>query len=271
VKIDRDRLSKNIWLIIGICVLLWGGYRSAKWAFDGIWNWTHPYNYKPTGVPSDNMAMVKGQDTLVKSQVEISAPYQILGSEWLVFNVTATTQSNYTAKYEQPGAKFDVSAIASSYRTHWSTNENRSNLLFMHPKTGESHLLLERRAWISMFNHPRPMNEYDGSGDLRTVCVYAIVFDDTDGDSLLTNEDKSSHWISDLNGRNLTMIAGTNETFGRVVEVDDVVYVCKRASADDSIDIPNRVWIFNKNTRALERIPGIDSLLPKLERILWDQ
>jgi len=266
VKIDRDRLSKNIWLIIGICVLIWGGYRSARWAFDGIWKWTHPYDYRPTGVPSDNTTKVNGADTLVKSQVEIKNPRAIPGTDWLVYDVLAQDQESFSAKYSTPalkemmGVQIDPSLV-----------EHQSNLLFTNSKTGQSHLLIDRRAYINSVFLPSGARPSEGTSNLRSVCLFGITFDDTDGDSLLSSKDKSTWWLSDLDGRNLTMIADTSEAFVEISEVNNVIYVGKRASSKHVTDVPSRVWIFNKNTRSLERIPAIDSLMPRLESILWGQ
>lgn len=82
---------------------------------------------------------------------------------------------------------------------------NWNNLAFYHPETGDSHLLLDRRAIITRFWHPAKPSK-DDQDQQPSVLILGIAEKDTSGDGLIDHRDASAGYIADLAGRSLTRI-----------------------------------------------------------------
>ncbi|MEA5553745.1 hypothetical protein VB713_22655 [Anabaena cylindrica UHCC 0172] len=88
------------------------------------------------------------------------------------------------------------------------TRENKLyNMIFYHKKTGENHLLLNKKAIINSFD----LLEIKLTGKPTTrFWLYQIIDKDTNNDNQINNQDAIVGYISDLSGKNLQQITPNN-------------------------------------------------------------
>ncbi|MBD2690929.1 hypothetical protein [Anabaena catenula] len=81
------------------------------------------------------------------------------------------------------------------------------NMIFYHKKTGENHLLLNKKAIINSFD----LLEIKSAGKPTTrFWLYQIIDQDTNKDDQINNQDAIIGYISDLSGKNLQQITPNN-------------------------------------------------------------
>lgn len=80
------------------------------------------------------------------------------------------------------------------------------NVVFHRPTTGESRVLLERKAVISEFWMPRKWDE-NRKPQRPPFLMFSIIDRDTNGDGVIGNGDAAVGYICELDGRNLRPIS----------------------------------------------------------------
>ena len=97
------------------------------------------------------------------------------------------------------------------------------NLLFA-PKSGESYNLMENNAYIiSASFYKSGENSYQK----LSKNLYLIVSDDTNGDGFLSTKDSADLFMSDYNGKNMSVVLKGVETFD--VIQDDLLLIEKKS------------------------------------------
>lgn len=105
-------------------------------------------------------------------------------------------------------ARMSESAAAASI-TVWQAPRIRwNNIAFTHVETGETHLLLDRRALITQFWYHDPKAEY--SAKLPAVLIMGIVERDTTRDGLIDSRDNATGYISNISGKQMWRITPEN-------------------------------------------------------------
>ena len=133
--------------------------------------------------------------------------------------VSSAYSSVDSYSYSASGDFFDTGQI------HWN------NVVFYNKKTGQSHLLLDRRAVIGRYMAP-----YDPDNkevQRPQYFLFAIADADTNGDGLINENDALSLYVSDASGQGLTRVTPPMTHFeGVVTDPDDhTLYVQIRLDA----------------------------------------
>ena len=93
------------------------------------------------------------------------------------------------------------------YSGYSQRDGNLHNIIFYNKENGETHLLLNKKAFINSFD----LLETKTVGKPPTrVWLYRIIDQDTNADKKLNNEDAMIGYISDLSGKNLQQVTPNN-------------------------------------------------------------
>jgi hypothetical protein len=94
-----------------------------------------------------------------------------------------------------------------------SYSDNRggfNNIIFYHKKDGQSHLLLNQKAFIASFDL---LEKKTPGKPVTRFWLYKIITTDTNGDQELSFSDANAAYLSDLSGKNLQQITPDNTQF----------------------------------------------------------
>jgi hypothetical protein len=193
-----DKWLKRIWLVNGILLLVAFGMIFSS----DIASRFHRSRYHAGAISSPIVGskLEKARaDTLALQDVTISLPSRIGKTKYSYMSVVAkdlTKPVRMKDSSPEPAGEVHCISIPEDRfeATPWIP---RINLVFMSDDGTDVRLLLKEKAAIVRTQIPSSQDTTD------SFILYRIVFRDSNGDGLLTWDDDSVPYISDLDGRNL--------------------------------------------------------------------
>ena len=256
-----DVWLKRIWLIIGILVLL-------SIVMTGVVLLYQLFTSPPhrTGVLAGIGAQPKGPDSLITQDLSYDQPRPVGRTDFIFIGVRIKELSS--AIKAPPGlqASSDMSFYGSSFSIH-----HKVNIIFTKRNGLGSYLLLDKKAFIQAADIPSPKDS------LQNFNLYDIAFYDTNHDGRINESNSSQLFISDITGHNLFPITQSGEIVRWYQKSNDCkkLYILlqdkPKGSNVSSEDWPERLYIYDVESRTLSRFPTGEDINNRIRKILWEK
>jgi hypothetical protein len=250
-----DIWLRRVWLLIGVGVILNAAWNVGKEVWYMVWRTDDQTT--SNGIRVGDAAKPQTADSLVRQQLHYGYAEKVAGTSWYYFELKTLALPIHLRRY--------VSNEATSASIDWYNTP--SNIVFTKLDGSQPRLLLDTIAAI--VGHWIPTDPYQGGHP--NYCLFEIVLEDTNGDSVLNSEDMKTTWISNLDGTGMTKIADSNEVVDALQEIGSRVLVTKRIPFP-GVELkftPARIWEYFPVQRSLTPLAELDSVTDIAERRLW--
>jgi hypothetical protein len=140
-------------------------------------------------------------------QIVYGQPITSAHSDYVMIPVGLQSASNNALSLKSSSYAGSGSYTYKAFSIYHSLSWGRFyNLVFHHRKTGESHLLIKRKAAITAFYFPYEPDEEAKKHRVPKFLLFGIAEQDTDRNGLIDREDAVRGYLSDLAGTNLQPI-----------------------------------------------------------------
>jgi hypothetical protein len=249
-----DKWLKRLWLVNGIALLIIFAMALAE-QIDSLIPRKRPATEGP--IVGGKREKAKA-DTLALQDITSSAPSRIGKTKYCYISLSAKdlTKPARMPKSSDESSRAQYHSIQiQSDEFNILSNDEAINLIFLSDDGSDVRLLLKEKGAIVGTDIP------SRDDTVQSFNLYLIVFHDTDGDGRLASEDRSTPYISDLDGRNL-----------RPLTPDSVVATGVMKSVREH-EVLEAAWAevtfkYDVRTQKLSPILPDDRLLNEARRIL---
>jgi len=159
--------------------------------------------------------------------------------------------------------------MASSANNISSSLAKEMSLIFLDKDYNVLRQLPNRKCYLQSYRTPRRTT----SDSLITFITYHFAFEDSNGDSLINEEDRADFYLSNLDGTDLEpILEGVDIRRVRRLEDDRRLYI--EYTVPDSQPKEHRrqkIAIYDTKTRTLKKLKGLEEEVLKVERLLLEQ
>jgi len=191
--------------------------------------------------------------------VLMNVPEQIGYTSNLILPVSVMT-------YEE---EREFTRMASSANNISSIYASQMSLIFLDKDYNVLRQIPNRKCYIQSYNLPQRTTR----DSLITFITYQFAFEDSNGDSLINEEDRADYYISNLDGTDLQPIMeDVDIRYTRRLK-DNIRLYIEYTIPDNQRKEHRRqkIAIYNTETRTIKKLTGLEEEVLKVEKLLLEQ